>query len=40
MGTESQPEQPVYDLENGDKSKQHHDVQTGLEKTTKSLRAF
>ena len=31
MGTESQPEQPAYDSENGDKSKQHHNVQTGLE---------
>ena len=30
-GTESQPEQPAYDLKNGDISKQHHDVQTGLE---------
>ena len=29
MGTESQPEQPVYDSENDDESKQHHDVQTG-----------
>ena len=32
MGTESQPEQPTYDSENGDESKQHHDVQTGLER--------
>ena len=31
MGTENQPEQPAYDSENGDESKQHHDVQTGLE---------
>ena len=31
MGTESQPEQSAYDSENGDESKQHHDVQTGLE---------
>ena len=31
MGTESQTEQPVYDLENGAISKQHRDVQTGLE---------
>ena len=30
-GTESQPEQPAYDSDNGDKSKQHHDVQTELE---------
>ena len=30
-GTESQPEEPVYDPENGDVSKQHHDVQMGLE---------
>ena len=27
MGTESQIEQPIYDLENGVDSKQYHDVQ-------------
>ena len=31
MGTESQPEQPAYDPENSDESKQHHEVQTGPE---------
>ena len=31
MGAENQPEQPAYDPENGNESKQHHDVQTGLE---------
>ena len=31
LGTESQPEQPAYDPENDDESKQHHGVQTGLE---------
>ena len=28
---ESQPEQPAYNPGNGDKRKQHHDVQTGLD---------
>ena len=31
IGTESQTEQPIYDLGNGDDSKQHHDVQNGPE---------
>ena len=30
-GTESQPEQPAYDPEHGNKRKQNHDVQTGSE---------
>ena len=30
-GTESQPEQQEYDPEDGDRSKQNHDVQTGPE---------
>ena len=38
IGTESQPEQPAYNLEYGDKRKQNQDVQTGLKE--KRLRAL